>query len=172
MLTKIDLCSMALLKLGEKPIQSLNEDTPGARLGRTLIDSVIDTLLAMHPWHFACRTYDLLRDSNGNFNIPADVLRIIKTNGKVIGNKIESDCDAICITAVVRTEPDNFPSYFTSLVATKLAVEFCMPLLSDQTVFRTLVALYESELQTAKFIDSTTSVAPQIENFSLIDSRF
>ena len=172
MLTKIDLCSMALLKLGEKPVQSLSDDTPGARLGRTLIDFVIDTLLAMHPWRFACRTYDLIKDAGGNFNIPSDVLRIIKTNGKVMGNKIVSNRDAISITAIVRVNPNDFPSYFTSLVATKLAVEFCMPLLSDQTVFRTLVALYETELQTAKFIDSTTSVAQEIENFSLIDSRF
>jgi len=172
MLTKIDLCSMALLKLGEKPIQSLSEDTPGARLGRTLIDFVLDTLLAMHPWRFACRTYDLVRDANGDFNIPSDVLRIIKTNGKVIGNTIESQYDKITITAVVRVDPNDFPSYFTALAATKLAVEFCMPLLSDTTVFRTLVALYETELQTAKFIDSTTSVAPEIEHFSLIDSRF
>ena len=50
MLTKIDLCSMALLKLGENPIQSLSDDTAAAKLGRTLVDFVIDTLLAMHPW--------------------------------------------------------------------------------------------------------------------------
>jgi hypothetical protein len=65
-----------------------------------------------------------------------------------------------------------FPSYFVSLAATRLAMEFCVPLLGDQSVFRTLVALYESELQTAKFIDSTTSINPAIENFSLLDTRF
>ena len=72
----------------------------------------------------------------------------------------------------MRVLPEKFPSYFASVVATKLAMEFCMPITSDQTVFRTLAALYESELQTAKFIDSTTSINPQIENFSLIDIRF
>ena len=172
MLTKIDLCSMALLKLGENPIQSLSDDTAAAKLGRTLVDFVIDTLLAMHPWRFACRTYNLTRDGNGDFVIPTDVLRIIKTNGKVMENKIVSNTDTLTITAIVRVTPNDFPSYFASLVATKLAVEFCMPLISDQTVFRTLVALYENELQTAKFIDSTTSVNTGIENFSLIDSRF
>ena len=172
MLTKIDLCSMALLKLGEKPIQSLSDDTAAAKLGRTLVDFVIETLLAMHPWRFACRTYSLSRDNNGDFVIPSDVLRVIKTNGQIMGNKIVSNTDTLNITAIVRITPDDFPSYFASLVATKLAVEFCMPLISDQTVFRTLVALYENELQTAKFIDSTTSVNTGIENFSLIESRF
>ena len=172
MLTKIDLCSMALLKLGENPIQSLSDDTAAAKLGRTLTDFVIDTLLAMHPWRFACRTYTLARDENGDFNIPSDVLRVIKTNGRIMEDKIVSDTDTLNITAIVRVSTDKFPSYFASLVATKLAVEFCMPLISDQTVFRTMVALYETELQTAKFVDSTTSVNSAMENFSLIDSRF
>ena len=172
MLTKIDLCSMALLKLGENPIQSLSDDTAAAKLGRTLVDFVIDTLLAMHPWRFACRTYNITRNENGDFVIPSDVLRIIKTNGTVMGNKIVANTDTLNITVIVRVTPDDFPSYFASLIATKLAVEFCMPLISDQTVFRTLVALYENELQTAKFIDSTTTTSVSIENFSLINSRF
>ncbi len=172
MLTKIDLCSMALLKLGENPIQSLSDDTVAAKLGRTLIDFVIDTLLAMHPWKFACREYTILKDENGNLNIPSDVLRVIKTDARIIENKIISDSDSVKIIAIRRMLPDSFPSYFSSVVSTKLAMEFCIPLTSDQSVFRTLVALYESELQTAKFIDSTTSINSAIENFSLLDSRF
>ena len=172
MLTKIDLCSMALLKLGEKPIQSLSEDTAAAKLGRTFIDVVIDTLLSMHPWRFACRKYDLTANIDGTFDIPSDVLRIVKTNGRIMENKIVSQEQKATIIAIVRVPAENFPSYFASLVATKLAMEFCMPITSDQTVFRTLAALYETELQTAKFIDSTTSVGSQIDNFSLIDIRF
>ncbi len=171
MLTKIDLCSMALLKLGENPIQSLSDDTVAAKLGRTLIDFVIDTLLAMHPWKFACREYTILKDENGNLNVPSDVLRVIKTDARIIENKIISDSDSVKIIAIRRMLPDSFPSYFSSVVSTKLAMEFCIPLTSDQSVFRTLVALYESELQTAKFIDSTTSINSAIENFSLLDSR-
>lgn len=163
---------MALLKLGENPIQSLSDDTVAAKLGRTLIDFVIDTLLAMHPWKFACCEYTILKDENGNLNIPSDVLRVIKTDARIIENKIISDSDSVKIIAIRRMLPDSFPSYFSSVVSTKLAMEFCIPLTSDQSVFRTLVALYESELQTAKFIDSTTSINSAIENFSLLDSRF
>lgn len=172
MLTKIDLCSMALLKLGENPIQSLSDNTVTARLGRTLIDFVIDTLLTMHPWRFACHEYTIIKDENGDLNIPSDVLRIIKTDARLIENKIISDSDYVKIVAIRRVTPDSFPSYFASLVSTKLAMEFCIPLTSDQSVFRTLIALYESELQTAKFIDSTTSINSAIESFSLLDSRF
>lgn len=163
---------MALLKLGENPIQSLSDNTVTARLGQTLIDFVIDTLLTMHPWRFACHEYTIIKDENGDLNIPSDVLRIIKTDARLIENKIISDSDYVKIVAIRRVTPDSFPSYFASLVSTKLAMEFCIPLTSDQSVFRTLIALYESELQTAKFIDSTTSINSAIESFSLLDSRF
>ena len=65
-----------------------------------------------------------------------------------------------------------FPGYFATLLATKLAVEFCIPLIGDSNVFRMMTALYESEYQSAKFIDSTTSNQSNIGDFSLIDSRF
>ena len=172
MLTKIDLCSMALIKLGENPIQSFSDDTAAAKLGRTLTDFVIDTLLAIHPWNFARHTYDLVANESGEVQIPSDVLRILKSDVAIRDNKFISPNGHVRIVAIKRVEPDEFPSYFSSLVATKLAMEFCIPLTSDQSIFRTLVALYESELQNAKFIDSTTSVTTSIENFSLISSRF
>lgn len=171
--TKIDLCSMALLKLGEQPIQSLVEDSPAAQLSRTLFDSVVDMLLAMHPWRFACKRFELTKNDNGDFLIPSECLRVLKCNGEIIGNTIISPSNKLSVLAVVRTEPQKFPSYFVSLVTTKLAMEFCIPLIGDQTVFRMLAALYETELQTAKFIDSTTpTTRNNVDNFSLINARF
>ncbi len=173
MRTKIDLCTMALLKLGEKPIQTLTDDTPAAQLSRTLFDSVVDMLLALHPWHFATASFELVKNQDGNFLIPSECLRILKCGGEITGNQIIAPTDKISIVAIVRKSPDQFPSYFASLVATKLAMEFCIPLIGDQNVFKMLAALYETELQSAKFIDSTSSSARKsIEDFSLINVRF
>ncbi len=172
MFTKIDLCSMALLKLGEKPIQSLQEDSSAAQLSRTLFDSVVDTLLSSFPWRFATQKLTLNKNSDGDFVVPVDVLRILKCDGQITGNKITANADILEIIAIVKTEPECFPSYFASLIATKLAQEFCVPLTGDATVFKMITALYESEYQSAKFIDSTISNPTQINNFSLINSRF
>ena len=172
MLTKIDLCSMALLKIGEAPIQSLMDDTASAKLCRTLFDTITDALLATYPWRFACREYNLTRNADGNFLIPSDVLRVLRASGEIIGNRINSNSDDVSIMAITRVSPESFPSYFVGVLVAKLAMEFCIPLTGDQTVFRMLVALYESELQSARFIDGTTSAARGIENFSLINARF
>lgn len=172
MFTKIDLCSVALLKLGESSIQSLNESSASAAMARTLFDPVMDALIASHPWRFAQKKFDLIKTTDGDFLIPSDVLRILNCSGQVFGNKIVSDQDTISITALVRKSVEEYPSYFFSLAATKLAMEFCIPLSGDQNVFRMLVSLYESELRSAKFIDSTISKNDSISNFSLINSRF
>ena len=172
MLTKIDLCSMALLKLGEKPIQSLTDDCAASQLACTLFDMVINSLLTSHPWRFATQDIKLIKNSDGNLLIPSNVLRVLKSNGQICGDRIISDQDEISIMAIVRTEPSQFPGYFVSLAASRLAMEFCIPLLGDQTVFRMLVSIFETELQSAKFIDSTTSAYESISSFSLLDSRF
>lgn len=172
MVTKIDLCSMALLKLGESPIQSFADDCAAAKLSRTLFDVVVDSLISLHPWRFATSDIELTKDTDGNFIIPSNVLRIIKTNGRISGNKILSDGKKTTILALVRTSPEMFPSYFVSLAATRLAMEFCMPLIGDNSIFRMLVALYETELQTAKFIDSTSNISEPISDFSLLNVRF
>jgi hypothetical protein len=172
MFTKIDLCSMALLKLGEKPIQSLSEDSARAQLARTLFDPTVDTLLSLFPWRFATQHIVLTRNSDRDFVIPSNVLRILKCDGKIVGNKIINSADTTEIIVIVRIEPENFPGYFATLVATKLAREFCVPLIGDTNIFNMMTALYESEYQSAKFIDSTTSNQTNIDNFSLINSRF
>lgn len=172
MFTKIDLCSMALLKLGEKPIQSWREDSAAAQLARTLFDPVVETLLAMFPWRFATQSLTLQRNSDGDFLIPANVLRILKCEGQINGNKIITNSDSLEISAIVKTEPENFPGYFATLVAAKLAVEFCIPILGDVNILRIMTSLYESEYQSAKFVDSTLARQSNIDDFSLINSRF
>ena len=172
MFTKIDLCSIALLKLGEKPIQSWHEDSAAAQLARTLFDSTVDTLLSVFPWRFATQTVVLNKNSDGDFIIPSNVLRVLKCEGQITGNKINMYGDTLEISAIIKTEPENFPGYFANLVATKLALEFCIPLIGDTNIFRMVSALYESEYQSAKFIDSTASNRSEIDEFSLINSRF
>ena len=172
MLTKIDLCSMALLKLGERPIQSLNDDSVASQLARTLFDPIMDALIASHPWRFAMRTYELTETTDGDFVIPADVLRGINSPGSISSGHIVASGEKIQITALIRIAPEAYPAYFASLAATKLAMEFCVPMTGDQSVFRMLAALYETEYGSAKFIDSTTTTSANIDKFSLINARF
>lgn len=172
MITKQDLCSMALLKLGEQPLTSINADTASAQLARTLYDTTIDSLISTHPWHFASKNFEIEKNENDEFIIPSNVLRILRCDGHIIGNKIISKSQSVKILALQRVEPEFFPSYFVSLAATKLAIEFCVPLTGNQQMLRILINLYDAEYQNAKFIDSTADINTGVRQFSLIDARF
>ena len=172
MFSKIDLCSMALLKIGEKPIQSLSEDSVSAQLSRNLFDISVDTLLTEFPWRFATQKITLTRNTEGDFIIPSNVLRIIRCDGKIAGNKIICPYESTDILAVVKTEPENYPNYFASLLITKLAIEFCIPLSGDTNIFNMMTRLYENEFQSAKYIDSSMSIQSDVSDFSLINTRF
>ncbi|MCL2538498.1 MAG: hypothetical protein FWF34_00690 [Alphaproteobacteria bacterium] len=175
MITKIDLCSMALLKIGEKPIQSFNEDTAPAQLARTLFENVTDSMLAAHPWKFATKKCELVRTDDNDFLLPVEVLRVLSCDARdyeINGNRILSKHDKITVIAVIRIVSESYPAFFSSLAATKLAMEFCMPLTDNQNCFNTLAALYDSELRAAKFIDSTMASSTSVADFSLISARF
>jgi len=175
MLTKIDICSMALLKIGERPIQSFNEDTSTAQIARTLFDPTTDALLARHPWGFASAEFELSKTSDGDFLIPVEVLRVLSCSAatfKINGDRISAAPAKITIRAIVRVAPERLPSFFVSVLATRLAMEFCMPISDNQQAFNALSVLFESELRAAKFIDSTMTTPAGINGFSLVNERF
>lgn len=175
MLTKIDICSQALLKIGEQPITSFSDDNPASKISSTLYDVTLDSLLARHTWNFATNTIVLKRESDGKFTIPADVLRIIDCDCKdyeIDGGKILCDYPEIEITSIVRVAADKLPAYFISLLTIKLAMEFCVPLTGNQNTFALLNALFAAEFNTAKFIDSSSAKTNSIDDFSLISTRF
>ena len=175
MQTKIDLCSKALLKIGEQVITNFSGDTVVSKIAAGLYDLTIDALLCKHTWDFAKKRYNIAPESDGMFIIPEDILRIINCSSKnyeIIGNKIKSDSDTLELTAICRIDAQYFPAYFSSLVITKLAMEFCIPLTGDQNTFAVLNAVFTNELNSAKFIDSFSTSKPVISEFSLLTSRF
>ena len=175
MQTKIDLCSQALLKIGEPAITSFNADTAASQIASGLYDITIDALLSRHGWRFACKKYKLNKTAGGDFLIPGDVLRIVGSDAakyEIIGNKIAAAPREIEISAVARVNAESFPAYFTILAITKLAMEFSLPLTGNQNTYAMLSALFESELRSAKFIDSAAEPNKSIEKFSLLSARF
>jgi len=166
---------MALLKLGEKPIVSFNDDAAAAQLSRALFDPVADALLARHPWRFATRSFELVKNTDGDFLLPTEILRVISCSAQkyeIHGNRIKASADRISLDAVVRINAENYPSFFVSCLATRLAMEFCMPLSDNQNAFNILFNLFDSELRTARFIDSSMASSSDIQNFSLVNARY
>jgi hypothetical protein len=175
MLTQIDLCSRALLKIGERPIASLTEDSAAAKIAASLYDPAIDALLCAHRWRFATKKIRLSKTPDGDFLLPPGVLRVTDCDAAeydIVGSRVAAAADEIEITAIVRAGADLFPSYFQAAAATRLAMEFCVPLTGNQNARALLNALYENELRAAKFADSASARVLPIGDFPLLSARF
>jgi len=175
MKTKIDLCSQALLKIGENAISSFNEQTTAAEIAKGLYDITVDSLLCSHVWRFATKTFALSKTTDGDFIIPAEALRIISCSAprfKIAGNRISSNADEIEISAVARVPEGEFPSHFSRVLVTKLAMEFSIPLTGNQNTYAMMNAVLDADLRQAKFIDSSMDSGSAIGVFPLVSARF
>lgn len=91
-----DLCSAALVRLGDRPLSALDEETDRARLCRHLYPVTRDALLRDHPWSCAVRRAVL--DPSGEapafgfarrFWLPPDFLRLLGLGGAGLAYSIE-----------------------------------------------------------------------------------
>jgi hypothetical protein len=172
--TQLDICNVALLKLGENPLTDMNDPSAAATLANALFTQAAWTLLASYPWRFATETFELASTTQ-EFDLPSNVVRVLEVNGNpkfdVSGNKILSTGNIVSVTAIVDNGGANYPHYFCNLLSLKLAEEFCIPLCDNQQLMRTLRDLFQSESKNAKFIDGQSGDTAA-RSFSLVSERF
>ena len=93
MTSEVDVCNLALQKLGAKRIVSLTEDSPNARDCNAVYATLRRVELRKHVWNFARKRASLAPDAASpafgfakQFSLPADFLRITQNNrGEVSG---------------------------------------------------------------------------------------
>ena len=99
MATQVSIASNALLLLGAKTINSLDEGTDRATLSANLYDSLRDDMLRSHPWNCAVKRVLLAPDTDvpafdygAQFTLPADWLKTLSVgpDGYEVDYKHES----------------------------------------------------------------------------------
>ena len=187
-LTKIDLCSRALVKVGANSITSFDDGTTEAEVAASLYSITCDAILSAHPWNFATQHVILLKlatlplaDFIFAFQIPLDCLRVLSAghNGrgqgityKIYKGQIYADTDEITITYISQLYEENFPPFFCMALISRLAAEFCIPLTDNTSRWMALQELAEAELRRAKLIDSQEDTPAAIADFTLIEGRY
>lgn len=85
MATAVSICSNALLMLGDKPINSLQESSDRARLAANLWPDMRDFVLRAHPWNCATKRVTLNPQAQApdfdfeySFLLPGDWLRTLQ----------------------------------------------------------------------------------------------
>lgn len=153
--TPLDICNIALSKLGESPIPAVDANgSPAARLCYMHYHPVRREVLCASRWTFAS-VLTTLTSSEGTESppegvlahaLPPDCLRVLEVSSP--GWTLRGRC-VFCSAPVIRVlyiadieDTALFEPLFTEAFATRLACKLCIPLTSSTTARQALTDEY------------------------------
>lgn len=151
-LTPLDICNLALAKLGESPVPALDPNgSPAARLCYSHYHPVRREVLSTNRWSFATTlvTLSAAPDAGGRnlpHHLPPDCLRVLEVSSPgwtLRGRSIY--CPAADIKVLYITDEEDtslFEPLFIEALATRLACKLCIPLTSSTTAREALTQEY------------------------------
>lgn len=150
----LDICNIALSKLGESPLAGLDANgSPASRLCYMHYHPVRREVLAAARWSFAGKEVTLTsatKDDDGQHSLPhslpQDCLRVLAVNSPswiLRGRSIFCPQQEIRVQYIADVEDTTlFEPLFTEAFATRLACKLCIPLLSSVTARKALTDEY------------------------------
>ena len=159
---QVDLCNMALSKVGESFIRDIAEESRPAKMCALMFAPVRDCVLRAYPWRFALKRYALapLKDKplygyEYQFGLPADCLRVWRTEEEepyqVEGQTILYNRPMLRFVGITRIEDATlFDPMFVEALALKLAAELAVPLTASVALKEVLNKEYHAFVQQAK----------------------
>lgn len=187
MATKVSICSNALLLLGAKTINSLDEGSDRASLASNLYDSLRDDLLRSHPWNCAVKRVILAPDTEtpafdygAQFTLPADWLKTISVGAdgyevdyKHESGKIMADGTVLPLRYIYRN--DNEATWDAMLVRAmelKMASEMAYPTTGSASMADAMYQKFERHMKQARAVDGQDDPPQTFGDFPLLSARF
>jgi len=131
--TTVDICNMALSKIGELPIINVNDDEKTARLCNLFYQSICDYVLRENNWNCAIAREELGQLSSTpaygydyEYQLPIDCLKVLEmypdAEYKIEGRKLLTDQESVHIKYIKRlSTPANMDFHLVQAIATRLA---------------------------------------------------
>lgn len=171
-MTSTDIANMALSRLGEPRISSIEENSPNAISCRTHYETVRDALLRAHAWNFATTRAQLSLTDTPAFGwdyaypLPSDFIRLVTFNGRqakmcaaefiLEGGLLLSDVEEARITYIRKiTDPTLFDPSFTEALVFKLAGAIALDVTQSDSKRNEMEAMAERRLSMAAFHDAS-----------------
>jgi len=191
MLSDVQICSNALLQLGQKPINSLAGDPAQATTDReqacsNLWPQVRDAVLRSHPWNCAVKRVVLSPDVDApafdfqyQSQLPGDWLRTItvgeagcEDNYRIEAGKILTDTNIVRLRYIFRNEnPASWDTLLVDAMTATMSARLAVALTGDvgkKVEFeRQLLAI----MRTARAVDGVEEPGETLGDFPLLQAR-
>ncbi len=165
--SEVHLVNMALIRLGQRRITDLTENTSRAILANELYPGVRDEVLTDHPWNSAVKRVSLPKLAaapewgfDAAFQLPGDWLALHKleledTRWRIERRTILADTDPLNVAYIFRlTDVGAMDELLKQAISSKLALELSLPLTGDVSKQNAMAQLYTEALGRARFKDS------------------
>lgn len=173
MASKVQICNLALAKIGAARITSLTDGTESANLCNTIYDDIAEEVMMEGPWASTLTRTSLARTTNTpsfeytyEFQLPVspNCLKVLKVNDLVEGDidfRIEGDkllCNESSVKILYISYLTDTQSYGTSLkraITSRLAAELAYPITGNASLVAELARQYERDVDRG-LADSTS----------------
>ena len=169
-LTKFDICSQALTKVGADTITSFSDGTHESNVCSVMYDTIKKSLLYYTFWNFAIDKQQLNKlaetPTDKKFtsahSLPGDVIRIkavIDQNGlpnytyRKEGQKIFSSLDTVILEYVQNMDETNMPSFFVEALVAKIATEINEAITGNGALTNRLANDFQQKLRASRIAD-------------------
>lgn len=173
------ICNLALAKVGDIAILSLDDPTPEARFCKLFYEQTINELLRLHQWNWAT-TFARLSQTTPSpdiawqyaYLLPVDYGRIITFNAfssamprptYQLGTGVLYTDESVAEISYVReiTNSDEFDPMFVELIALKIGARLARPLAGSLDIEKTLLGEFSKSLNEARRIDASDNFMPR-----------
>lgn len=187
------ICNLALAKVGDTAIVSLDDPTPEARFCSLFYQQSVDEIVRMHPWNWAT-TFARLSQIDPvpemawsySYLLPVDYGRILTFNAfstaiprptyQIANGALYTEESVAEISYIRKADnPQEFDPLFVDLVATKIASKLARPLAGSLDIEKTLLKEFNENLAEARRIDAGENFMPRRVNWiesDLVQSRW
>lgn len=195
MQSKVDICNLALVRIGAKRINSLEENTPSAKNCALFFDQLATIVLREHNWAFAMKTQSLAVIADETmigwdyvYTYPANCVAPRRVfNSVTVGDpvpqeyKVTNINDRMVICAKISpcyleytaelADVAVYDASFVDALAWRLAAEMAHPLMGSIDAGLKMLQLYERVLTNAKSTNAQTREEKPKNACSYIDDR-
>ena len=182
-LSVVYICNLALTRLGEKPILSLDDDfNEAAKACKLHWDNARDSVLRRSRWNFATERATLTADAVAPafgwsiaYTLPEDCLRVLQLNRwedwqepktwEIEGRRLVTDQDAAQIKYTRRVEdPNLFDALFVDAVSVYLAARVAKMVTGSETLGAQMIQIFDNMIgPEARRLDAQESRSKQRE---------
>lgn len=173
--TQIAICNSALAKVGQGPIQSIDQNTRAAQIIKSIFSLIQDEVMAEHRWNFALKRASLSPTASTpefeydyEYDIPSDCLRVLELETDVTqidndwvveGKKILSNDATIKVLYIYRNvDYNSWSPGFAEVMAWRLAQEIAYALTQSNDREKSCSDNYAKALARARSTDGAEGV--------------